>query len=58
VDSSGFGADDEPALSTSQFNRELLRLLEEAEAEGRCVALAVTDVGQFQLYVTVFERDE
>jgi len=52
VDMSGFGADDEPALTSTQFNRELLALVH----DDRRLGLAITQVGQFQCYVAVFER--
>lgn len=47
VDSSGFGADNEPALSIRQF-------LGQVKA-GRGYSIA--SVGQFQVYVNVFERE-
>lgn len=52
VDNSGFGAEDEPAYTQSQFIRELTELLNEY---GQLTA-TITDVGQFQVYVGLFIR--
>lgn len=52
VDSSGFGAPDEPALTGSQFDRELTALL---KTHGELTA-KLTGVGQFQVYVGLFKR--
>lgn len=46
VDNSGFGQDDEPALTIEQFYKEILA--------GR--GYGVIDAGQFQVQVGVFER--
>jgi len=46
VDSTGMGADDEPAMSVAQF----IRWLQIGSS------YAITQVGQFQLYVQRFER--
>lgn len=54
VDSSGLGRDDEPALTWEQFNR---RLIAEVVQSPRRLGLGITEVGQFQLYVSIFERD-
>jgi len=53
VDSSGFGNDNEPALTHQQLNRELMKLVEDK----RRVGLAISEVGQFQLVVSVYERE-
>jgi hypothetical protein len=54
VDTSGMGADDEPALTWAQFNEKL----REVVGDNRKLGLGITEVGQFQLYVDVFEKDE
>ncbi len=54
VDSSGMGADDEAALSVTQF----LKLIDERIKANPRVGWAVIDVGQFQVYVGEYERDE
>ncbi len=51
-DSSGFGAPDEPALTVDQL-RAKLRELHAAEPG---LGYAITEVGQFQVYLGVFER--
>lgn len=50
VDASGMGADWEPALSVGQF-KDALR-----EREGKGYGYAIVEVGQFQIYVGVFEE--
>lgn len=50
VDSSGFGQDDEPALSASQFKHWLAAQL----AAHPGVGFAVTAAGEFQVYVAAF----
>jgi hypothetical protein len=52
VDSSGFGADDEPALSLKQF----LKKAEEEMIAHPETGFAITETGQFQVYVGVFRR--
>lgn len=52
VDSSRMGAEDEPALTQSQFERELRGLL---STHGSLVA-KITGVGQFQVYVGLFKK--
>lgn len=52
VDSSGFGAPDEPALTASQFDRELTSLL---NTHGTLHA-KITGAGQFQVYVGLFKK--
>lgn len=53
VDSSGFGADNEPALTQSQFEREITATLTE---HGPLFA-TITRAGQFQVYVGLFKKD-
>lgn len=53
VDSSGFGADNEPALTQSQFEKEITALLKE---HGRLHAF-ITGAGQFQVYVGLFKKE-
>lgn len=52
ADSSGFGADDEPALSVSQFERKIQQLLKE---HGKLTA-KITSFGMFQVYVGLFKK--
>ncbi|KKL59091.1 hypothetical protein LCGC14_2218780, partial [marine sediment metagenome] len=55
VDSSGFGGPGEPALTAEEFSEQLLAMVEESEVT---LYAAVTEVGQFQLYVTVYRKEE
>ncbi len=50
VDSSGFGRDDEPALSVRQF-KDVLR---QYAADNPDHGFAIVEAGQFQLYVAAF----
>ena len=52
VDSSGWGASDEPALSTNQLIAKLLEL----QAADKTYGYGIIETGQFQLYLGVFER--
>ena len=52
VDSSGFGRDDELALTVSSFERELLRLINEYGT----LTAKITRAGQFQVYVGLFTK--
>lgn len=53
VDSSGFGTDDEPALTIAQFIERLRELIRANRLTGiRC---AIIEEGQFQLYVGVWK---
>jgi len=52
VDSSGFGAPDEPAYTQSQFMQELTTILKTHDM----VYATITDAGQFQVYVGLFKR--
>jgi len=51
VDTSGFGRDDEPALSFRQQAHRVRELVEEHYAEGKTLFWGVTQVGQFQAYL-------
>ena len=53
VDSSGFGADNEPALTSDQFKTRLVALM----GEHGSLILAIEDQGQFQLYVVVWKAE-
>lgn len=55
VDSSGFGLDDEPALTREQFVNKLTELLTREEYTNGLTA-KITNVGQFQVYVGLFKR--
>lgn len=52
VDSSGFGADDEPALTANQFDKKLAEIV----SQHGTVHTAITDSGQFQVYVGIFKH--
>lgn len=52
VDSSGFGADDEPAMTKLQFETKL----QEIVAIHGTVISKITKVGQFQVYVGLFKK--
>lgn len=54
VDSSGWGADNEPALSVTQLRAKLLEL----QRSDKTYGYGVTEAGQFQLYLGVFERQK
>lgn len=58
VDSSGIGADDESALTIKQFNAELLELVRQSKTGYRLptIGLAISEKGQFQLYVSVYKK--
>lgn len=51
-DASGFGQDDEPALSARQFRRIILDRIAENSGTG----WAITEAGQFQVYVGEYRR--
>jgi hypothetical protein len=51
-DSSGFGRDDEPALSLPRFKEELKVYFRENPDHG----IAITQQGQFQVYVHAYRR--
>ncbi len=53
VDHSGHGSPGEPAMSTQEFKA----WIEIAFARGRRYGYAILDVGPFQLYVGVYERE-
>jgi hypothetical protein len=55
VDSSGFGADDEPALSVRQF-KALVEDHITRKDPNTLVGWAVIEAGQFQVYVGEFHR--
>jgi len=54
VDSSGLGADNEPAITYSAFRLIVNRLLAIANKRGEVLYSALTGVGQFQVYVSIF----
>lgn len=53
VDSSGFGTEDEPALTAQQFRESLREYIAAHPGSG----FAIVEAGQFQVYVAAFERD-
>lgn len=52
ADSSGFGADDEPALSVSQFEQRVKELV----AEHGTLTAKITGAGMFQVYIGFFKK--
>ncbi len=52
VSTSGFGKDNEPALTADVFRRELVKYLREHPDHG----FGLSSVGQFQVYVTAYRR--
>jgi hypothetical protein len=52
VDSSGFGTDDEPALTAFNFERKVIEL---CKLHGTLTA-KITNRGQFQVYVGLFKK--
>ncbi len=52
VDSSGFGAEDEMALTGNQFEKRVLEIV----AKEGTVTAKITDAGQFQVYVGLFKK--
>src|ERR1700684_756295 len=51
VDHSGWGKDDEPALSLDQFKKVLLAHVQENPTHG----YAIVETGPFQMYVAIFQ---
>lgn len=52
VDSSGFGADDERAMTVTQFIKSILKLY----TITKNIGLAIVEVGQFQVKIGVFVK--
>ena len=53
-DSSGFGSPGELALTANQLKAKIKELIGEHEEE--TIGFAITEVGQFQVYVGVFKK--
>lgn len=53
VDSSGFGQEDEPALTIPKFKSELTRLINE---NGGAVYTVIREAGQFQVNLGVYKK--
>jgi len=53
VDSSGFGGEEEPALTLRAFKARLVAL----HREHGSLFLAIEEVGQFQVYVAIWKAD-
>lgn len=61
VDSSGFGSEDEPALTQLQLVNYITHRLEEEAAKGAdgdTLGWAVSEAGQFQVVVTEYRREK
>lgn len=57
VDSSGFGLDNEPALTKNQFELELYKAIRDNDENGtKKLTAKITGVGQFQVYVGLFKK--
>ncbi len=56
--SSGMGAENEPALAATQLKDRVIELMTDNAIDnpGGSIGFAITEVGQFQLYVGVFVR--
>lgn len=52
VDTSGLGSEDEPALTLRAFRERIVRDVQ----DGNRYSYAITEVGQFQAYVGVYEN--
>jgi hypothetical protein len=52
VDKTGYGHDGEAALTVEQFKRELRHYVHENPGHG----FAITEEGEFQVYVSAFRR--
>jgi len=52
VDKTGWGREDEPALTLNRFKKELQQYIRANPGHG----FAVTEEGEFQLYVSAFRR--
>ena len=55
VDSSGFGREDEPALTREQFHQQLKELIDN-HPEG--LYIGISGEGQFQIYITAWKKSE
>lgn len=53
VDSSGFGAEDEPAYTIDAFKNRLIEILKDHPV----IYTTITNAGQFQVYVGIFLKD-
>ena len=58
VDMTGLAHRGEAALTHEQFLDKARELYDQCEEEGFLPGFAITEVGQFQLYVGVFKRSE
>jgi hypothetical protein len=52
VDKTGWGAEDEPALTLNQFRAAVREWVEKHPGDG----FAITEEGQFQIYVSAFRK--
>jgi hypothetical protein len=58
VDSSGFGSTGDPAFTYPQFEKILEDLINQKKTEGKKLCSCLTGIGQFQVYVSIFEKKE
>ena len=57
TDSTGLGAEDEPALTIPAMFREVARLYGKYRDSDKVLGFGIGEVGQFQLYINVYCRD-
>lgn len=55
-DATGWGGENEPAMTPGQLRAKVKEIMARGDLEGKTYGFAITEVGQFQLYVGVFER--
>jgi hypothetical protein len=58
VDSSGFGHPDEAALTADQFIAKIQEILAINDMCEWTIGWAIVEVGQFQVYVQAFKKEE
>lgn len=56
VDKSGWGREDEPALTQREFHEVLTALLEQHEKTG--ILVAIVEEGSFQIYIRAWKPDQ
>jgi hypothetical protein len=55
ADATGWGAEDEPALTVGQLETKINEIRAAYDEDGNGVGFGIVEVGQFQVYVGVFE---
>ena len=54
VDATGVGKDHQPALTHQQFNRELMKVIEDDPHLG----IAISEIGQWQMLISLYELED